>query len=335
MKPVTLLLALIFLITPVCNAFGVPLGERAPDFSLVSSEGEVASKSKFREKVLVMIFWRTDQKRSLLALEDASELLEKYKGKGMRVLTIIQGSDNLEEAKKIMSENNINLPLYVDKDREAYSDFGVRVFPTTIAIDKEGVITYDIASHPVSYKIKLQGYVRKLLGEITEDEMKSAISPGKKVKDEATLEATRRYNLALKFIEMRLPDQAIDAAIKSVEAKPDMVKSIILLGFLYLNGNEAEKALDTFEKALKIEPGSNDARTGKGGALVLKGEADRAIEILSEAAAANPYPQMTYYELGKAYELKSDKEKAMEMYKKAIEKIVQKKILPSSVSKCQ
>ena len=44
---------------------------------------------------------------------------------------------------------------------------------------------------------------------------------------------------------------------------------------------------------------------------------------------------MTYYELGKAYELKGDKDKAIEMYKKAIEKIINKKILPLSVSKCQ
>ena len=334
MKPVTLLLALIFLISPASNAIGVPIGEKAPDFSLLSPEGEVASPYKFRGKILVLIFWRTDQKRSLLALEDANELLEKYEKKGMRVITAIQDSDNVEEAKKIISDIG-NLPLYVDKDREAYGDLGVRVFPTTILIDKEGVIAYDIPSHPVSYKIKLQGYFRKLIGEISEEEMKTAISPEQKVKNEAALEATRRYNLALKFIEMRLPDQAIDAAIKSVEAKPDMIKSLILLGFLYLNVNEADKALDAFDKALKIEPGSNDARTGRGGALVLKGEADKAIEILSEAAVANPYPQRTYYELGKAYELKGNKDKSMEMYKKAIEKIVQKKILPSSVSKCQ
>ncbi len=62
---------------------------------------------------------------------------------------------------------------------------------------------------------------------------------------------------------------------------------------------------------------------------------DEAIEILNEAAVANPYAQMTYYELGKAYELKGDSVKSMEMYKKAIEKIIHKQILPSSISKCK
>jgi tetratricopeptide (TPR) repeat protein len=44
---------------------------------------------------------------------------------------------------------------------------------------------------------------------------------------------------------------------------------------------------------------------------------------------------MTYYELGKAYELKGDKDESIKMYKKAIEKIIHKAVLPSSVAKCQ
>jgi len=44
---------------------------------------------------------------------------------------------------------------------------------------------------------------------------------------------------------------------------------------------------------------------------------------------------MTYYELGKAYEKKGESEKAIKMYRRAIEKVIHKKILPSSIAKCQ
>ncbi|MHA2055737.1 MAG: tetratricopeptide repeat protein, partial [Candidatus Hodarchaeales archaeon] len=74
---------------------------------------------------------------------------------------------------------------------------------------------------------------------------------------------------------------------------------------------------------------------GLGGALILKGDIDRALEILTDATVANPYPQRTYYELGRAYELKGEQDKALEMYKKAIEKIINNKILPSSIFKCK
>jgi len=187
----------------------------------------------------------------------------------------------------------------------------------------------------MAHRTKLDGYVRKMLGEINEEELKTVLSPRKEEKDEATLEADRHYNLALKFLKMRLMDQALEEALKAVSARDDMAKGHILAGVLYLNDRDADAALKQFDRALEIDPRSNDAKTGKGGALVLKGEFDKAIALLEEAAVANPYAQMTYYELGKAYEKKGESEKAIKMYRRAIEKVIHKKILPSSIAKCQ
>lgn len=330
-----LFFVLFLVFAPISDAISISLGDNAPDFSLSSVEGKTATLGEYKGQTLVVIFWRTDQKKSLLALREAGEILENYEQKGIKVVAVVESSDNIEDAQKIITDNGIKYPLFIDDDRQAYSDYGIRVFPTTVVIDKEGLLEYDIPSHPLTYKIKLEGYIRKLIGEIDEEELKAVLSPKKEDKDEALLLAERNYNLAMNFVTMRLMDQAIDVAVKSVEAKPDFIKSQILLGFLYLNNSEADLALEAFDNALKIEPDSKDAKTGKGGALILKGDLDNAIELLNEAAVANPYASMTYYELGKAYEDKGDKDGAIEMYKKSIEKIIHKKILPSSVAKCQ
>lgn len=335
MIPFILFFVSLLLFSPITSAISIPLGEDAPGFTLSSAEGKTLTLSDYSGKTLVFIFWRTDQKRSILALKEANEILKDYKQKNVSVIGIVEDSDDLEEARKIISENEIDFPLLVDKDRQVYGSYGVRVFPTTVIIDKEGTLAYDIPSHPLTYKTKLKGYIRRIIGEIDEEELKAVLSPKKEEKDEATLEAERKYNMALKFVQMRMIDQAISTARQSAEAKPGMAKSLILLGFLHLNNDEADEALEAFDKALEVEPDSNDAKTGKGGAYILKGDADSAIEILKDAAVANPYAQMTYYELGKAYELKGDQDKALEMYKKAMEKIIHKRILPSSVSKCQ
>jgi tetratricopeptide (TPR) repeat protein len=160
------------------------------------------------------------------------------------------------------------------------------------------------------------------------------VSPHNTEVDKPHLEAARLYGLATKFMENGMTELAVDSAKKSVEASPDMLQSHILLGFLYLELEDADNALVTFNKALELDPHSHNAKTGLGGALVMKGSLDQAIEILKEAAVANPYAQMTYYELGKAYELKGEKDRSIEMYKKAIEKIIHKQILPASISKC-
>ncbi len=327
-------LALFMLFAPVSNAISISLGEKAPAFNLKSVEGKTVSLDDYKSRILVIIYWQSDHDRSLPALKDGNELLEKFEQKGIQIISVIPDSDNKDAARNILGENGISYPFFIDADRQFYSSYGIRVYPTTVIIDRDGIIVYDIPSHPLTYKPTLEGYIRNLLGEIDESQLKEVLSPHKEKKDSASPEASRLYNLAMKFTESRMLDMAIETAIKSVRADPEMVKSHILLGFLYLATQEADKALEVFNRTMEMDPGSHDAKTGYGGALILKGDIDRAIEILNSAAVANPYPQMTYYELGKAYELKGDKDMSVEMYKKAIEKIIKKQILPSSLSKC-
>ncbi|GBE06265.1 MAG TPA: redoxin domain-containing protein [Nitrospirae bacterium] len=335
MKITIILFSLFVLLNPYAHAdaVSIPMGGSAPDFSLESIEGKTVSIDDFRGKVTVLIYWRPDQKRSVLALKDGMELYRSYREKGVEVVTLVADTEKKEDVLKSVKKAGVEFPVLMDTDRKVYGDYGIRVYPSTVIIDKEGKLSYDIPGHAVTYRSAVEGYVRRLLGEINDEELNGILNPHKEKKDKSALEAERRYNLALKFTESGLNDQAIDALNKSIEAKSDIAKSYILLGFLLLEDKEADAALDAFNKAIKLEPGSHDAKTGIGGALILKGDLDGAIEILNDAAKANPYPQKTYYELGMAYELKGEKDSAIKMYKKALDKIVKKKILPSSMSK--
>jgi peroxiredoxin/predicted negative regulator of RcsB-dependent stress response len=328
-------LLLIFLLLNPAHAISIPLGGDAPEFSLKSIENKTISLNKYRGKIVVLIYWRTGQERSIRALRDGQDVFMSYGKKGVVVIGLTAESDKVDVIKKIIDENNIQFPVVLDPDRQVYGNYGIRVYPTTVLIDKEGKLVYDLPGHAVTYKNALEGHLKYLLGEIDEKTMEEMVSPHRQRKDESELLALRRYNLALKFTEARLIDQAIDAVEESIAAKPDYVKSHILFGFLLLEQKKADKAIEEFETALRLDPLSHDAKTGLGGALILKGEIDRAIDVLNEALIANPYPQMTNYELGRAYELKGEKDKAIEMYKKAMEKMIRKKILPSLISTCQ
>ena len=323
------------LFSSVSNAVSIPLGEAAPDFSLRSTGADTVTLNEFKGKVVVLIYWRTDHKRSLLALKDGMDVIKSLDNNDVKIFSIIAGSDDMVKARAVIKENDIGFPTLIDNGRMIYSDYGIRVYPTTIIIDREGIISKDIPSHPLTYKKLLQGHIKKSLGEIDEAGLKEMLEGKREKKDDSTLEAERLYNLAMKFTKSGLQDMAINTVSKSIKVKPDMAESYILLGFLQLEAGETDEALNAFNKAVGLDPKSKEAQTGLGGALVLKGEVEKAIEILEPASKANPYPQMTYYELGKAYELKGDKAKSIQMYKKAIEKIIHKAVLPSSVSKCQ
>ncbi len=326
---------LVLLFSSVSNAVSIPLGEAAPDFTLRSLEGDSVSLSEYKDSVVVIIYWRTEHKRSLQALKDGFDIISSMKKKEVKIISIIAGSEDKEKARTMLSDQKMPIPVLVDSNRQLYSDYGIRVYPTTLIIDKEGVLVKDIPSHPLSYKKLLKGHLSKALGEIDDAGLAEMIDSHKVKTDPATLESERLYNLATKFTKAGLYDMAVNSAKKAIAVKPEIEKNYTLLGFLYLETDEADGALEMFTKAVALDPESKEAKTGLGGALVMKGEADQAIEVLIPAAKANPYPQMTYYELGKAYDLKGDKDKSSQMYKKAIEKIIHKMVLPSSIAKCQ
>ncbi len=330
----TLIISLFLLCTfqPPANAINIAVGDDAPDFILNAINSDIISLSDYKEKVLVLIYWRPGQERSYLALEDGKYIYDNFKEKNVMVLGLIAGTDNPDEVKKITNEHNINFPILLDSYRDVYSDYGIRVYPSTIIVDKYGKIAQGIPGHALTYRLNIEAYIKYLLGEINRETLYAMISPKRATKNDTLLKAERTYNLALQFSEANLIDKAIEASMKSIESDPDNAQSYNLLGFLFLNKNEADKAHQQFTKALSINSGSNDAKTGLGASLILKGDINGAIQILTEVAVANPYSVMTYYELGKAYGLQGDNEKSAEMYKKALDKIIKNKVLPFSAA---
>jgi tetratricopeptide (TPR) repeat protein len=317
------------------HAISLSQGTSAPDFSLTTVDGEIISLAHYRDKIVVLIYWRTNQQRSLLALKDGQEVLDRYENKGVKVLSVTTDTAHPDNIKTIMIDNHIRLPVLLDPDRQVYGSYGIWVYPTTIVIDRAGKFVYGLPGHALTYRNALEGHLRYILGEITEEEMEEKVYPHEKHIDEAILKAHRRYNLALWFTSSGLLVEAMEAAKTSIDAAPDYADPHMLIGYLYLERGEADHALNAFREALRLNPLSNDAKTGLGTILILKGEPERAIELLTEAATNNPYPQMTYYELGRAYELKGEPDAAAEMYKKAIKKVFENKVLPSSPIKCR
>jgi len=319
----------------IASAVSISTGEQAPDFTLPSIDGSLVSLSDYNGSIVVLIYFRSDQKRSIIALEEINTIRAQYADKDLHFLGINAETEKRDEILTLMNEIDINFPVLLDLDRDVYGSYGIRVYPTTLIIDREGKVASAIPGHALSYKVRLDGTLQYVLGEIDEAQLQNIISPKKKERDVTALFADRKYNLALKFTEMRLFDQAIEFAKQAIEAKSEIAKSHILLGYLYLDEREAEKAVTQFEKAVNIDPSSNDAKTGLGAALIEVENFDRATEVLNKALLQNPNPQRTFYELGRAYELKGDRENSAAMYKKSIEKIMDDHVLPSSVVRCK
>jgi tetratricopeptide (TPR) repeat protein len=313
-----MLFFLFLLLSPALPVYAVsiPLGAPVPQFSLTGIDGEKVSLSEYKGNIVVLIYWKTDQDYSLEALEDCRDFFNAYKGRGIQFIGLIADTEDVGKARKIIKDYGIDFPVLTDTGRYVYGMYGIRVYPTTLIVDRDGKHFRDIPGHSVTYRTKLEEYLRHMLGEKDDTELKV------KEKSKSQLSAERNYNLALKFAEAGLINHAITSAESSIDSEPDVSGTHVLLGFLFLKIQENELAVKEFHKALELDPESKDAKTGLGMAYLTIGETDKAIDALTAAVMANPYPQMTYYELGRAYELQGEKNKALEMYKKSLDDVV-------------
>lgn len=126
----------------------LPVGIRAPDFSLPATGGQTVGLSDFRgRRHLVVVFYPGDNtprcNRQLSALRDDVERFAKA-GTGVVAINPASVASHERYAKKF----SFNFPLLSDADREAARAFralkenGISIQRTVYLIDKGGIIQY-------------------------------------------------------------------------------------------------------------------------------------------------------------------------------------------------
>jgi peroxiredoxin len=115
------------------------VGARAPDFALVSLEGDSYHLTDLRGQAVALNFWATwcEPCEAEMPLFDAAR--EKYAEEGFVVL----GIDADEPANLVADFRDrvgVGFPLLLDPGGEAQQLYRVRGYPTTFFIDREGVI---------------------------------------------------------------------------------------------------------------------------------------------------------------------------------------------------
>ena len=115
-------------------------------------------------------------------------------------------------------------------------------------------------------------------------------------------------------------DTELAAARLRVKEDPSNASGHIRLAMLLLNKGALDEAMLSFNEALKLNPRSHDAKTGRGIVLARKGNLQEAEKVFKDALLLNPNPVRTHYELGLVYEKLGDLEKAAAEFKEGIRK---------------
>lgn len=139
------LLVVLLAAVPSAEALSVKPGEELPNVTLPTLEGESVSLSSFRGKIVMLAFWASWCPRcmdELIYLQGISKT-----SPDIIVVGINQESQNISRAhkeriKKSLKEAKIDFTILVDENLDAWRAFSINALPTSIILDKKGIVRF-------------------------------------------------------------------------------------------------------------------------------------------------------------------------------------------------
>lgn len=330
------------------------VGMEAPEFSLKSVTGETKTLASLKgEKLTVLVFWSTWSAKSEKVLARLQTLHEKYREKGLAVVGVdVDGQEigpgTLAAIKGVQERLKIGFPMLVDYGLVAFHDYGVIAVPSTVIVDRDRVIRYELPGFPL------------VGGEEMVDFVAAAIE-GKKPPAgvaqkgyQPNKSALRLYNMGKNTLRSKsMADTAEVWFKKSIEADPKFVLPYLSLGSFYLERGDAPRALAEFREALAREPSNpialceagmilaTEGKKEEGEALLAaarkgeetyapcytyagylygrEGKLAEALRMFDAAEKVNPLDYRIYVYKGRVFELRNDPKGAADAYRKALE----------------
>ncbi|MFQ5709620.1 MAG: TlpA family protein disulfide reductase [bacterium] len=157
-------LTLSLALSSLTTGFARETASAAANFDAVTSSGHKIKLSDFKGKVVVLDFWASWCKPCQKELPFLVDLCNQRKGKDFVVIAV-----NLDEQasnmKKFLSKLHVKVPFPIIVDRQGLIPplYQVKAMPTTLLIDKQGVIRYRHRGFKESHKATLAAELNKLL----------------------------------------------------------------------------------------------------------------------------------------------------------------------------
>ena len=115
----------------------IAIGKLAPDFTLENLEGEEVSLSDYRGKIVLINFWATWCKFCDIEMPDLDAL---DKENDDVVVLAVDVNEELSKVKKYIEKGGYEFEVVLDSDGSISREYLVSAYPTTYAIDKEGIL---------------------------------------------------------------------------------------------------------------------------------------------------------------------------------------------------
>ncbi len=118
---------------------GLQSGDPAPDFRFQDAVGQTFSLSDFRGRLVLLNFWTTWCGFCIVELPYLEQIYEEWPSDELLLLAVDIG-ESPGTVNDYIEDNEIFLPVVLDREREVTAQYRVNSIPRTLFIDKEGII---------------------------------------------------------------------------------------------------------------------------------------------------------------------------------------------------
>jgi peroxiredoxin len=119
---------------------GFNVGDRAIDFQLERLDGETVALRDLRGGPVVLNFWATWCGPCRFEMPFLQGVFEDRAGADGLVIMAVNVGEGPSQVAAFMEENDLSFPVLLDKDTVVAQNYNIIGIPTTLFIDKNGII---------------------------------------------------------------------------------------------------------------------------------------------------------------------------------------------------
>jgi peroxiredoxin len=296
------------------------VGMEVPDFPLRTISGETRKFDDLRgERLTILFFWSTWSKNSAKGLLRMEKLHRQYGDKGLSIIGInadgqsINGN-TIEAIKEMTGTLKITFPILMDRGLIVFRDIGVIALPTTVILDRDRIIRYELSGYPLVGAEEMADFVTAAM-----DGKKPVVLAGKKGY-QPDKNALHLYNMGRNTLKTRrMAEMAEGWFKKAIAADPRFVQPRLSLGKLYLQRGDIPAAKAQFEQSLAKEPDNVIALCEMGMIIAGEGKIEQGMAFFEKTLKADDAYTPCYYYRGYLLGKTGKQAEAMKMFDEAME----------------
>ncbi len=147
----------------VASSQGATKGKTAPEITLQDLQGQNIELSDYRGKVVILNFWASWCPPCKAEMPEINQAALQFAQGNEAVLLTVNLTDGSREtaakARKYINDNNYSMTVLLDTGGKVANTYGITSIPTTIIIDKNGIIQNRFSGGTT--QSILEGYVRQ------------------------------------------------------------------------------------------------------------------------------------------------------------------------------